>query len=395
MSEAKEEKKKKGSAAAIIMISCGAVAGFFIGIMSISTIPDDVAFPEFFLNLMLRMLMLFAAFYLQIIIHEGGHLLAGLMTGYGFSSFRIGSLMLLKNEDGYSLKRFSLAGTGGQCLLIPPEKNADGSYPYRLYHSGGVLLNLITAVLFFGLYLLFKGENAAAFFLYLAIFGTFNAVTNGIPVHMGGVATDGYNVIHIGEDPFALDSMWIQLKINEAQTNGIRLKELPAEWFRVPETASKSNYLVTAIMVLSENRAMDELDFSKANEIIARLEGEEYSVIGLYSSLLLFDKVTMDLLEKGKDADVSELDSKQNKAFRKSMARFPSVIRTEYAIRLLKDEDRNAAGKYRELFDSVAGKYPMKSDIASETEILAYLDSCADHEKGESDTGDAAQSVFQ
>ncbi len=32
----------------------------------------------------------------QIVLHEGGHLAAGLATGYGFVSFRIGSIMLLK-----------------------------------------------------------------------------------------------------------------------------------------------------------------------------------------------------------------------------------------------------------------------------------------------------------
>lgn len=78
------------------------------------------------------------------------------------------------------------------------------------------------------------------------------------------------------------------------------------------------------------------------------------------------------------DAGVSELDARQNKAFLKSMAKFPAVIRTEYAIQLLKENDPAEAKKCRDRMDAVAQKYPLESDIESEMEIMAYLDSCAE-----------------
>ena len=42
------------------------------------------------------LVLMAAAYYLQLILHEGGHLIFGAATGYRFSSFRIGSLMLVK-----------------------------------------------------------------------------------------------------------------------------------------------------------------------------------------------------------------------------------------------------------------------------------------------------------
>ena len=36
------------------------------------------------------------AYFANIIVHEGGHLVCGLVSGYGFSSFRIGNIMLVK-----------------------------------------------------------------------------------------------------------------------------------------------------------------------------------------------------------------------------------------------------------------------------------------------------------
>lgn len=377
-----KSKKKNGNAfLTVILVACCVGMGFLIGSLGVLDVSEDVGFFAFMANYLLQILLLFLSFYLQVIIHEGGHLIAGLVTGYRFSSFRIGSLMLLKNHEGYSLKRFSLTGTGGQCLLIPPDKGPNGTYPYKLYHLGGILINLITAALFFALFCLCRAENAArTFLLYLACSGALCAVTNGIPVRMGGIATDGYNVIHIGKEPFALDAMWLQLKINEAQTEGIRLKDLPEEWFRIPENAAKSNEIIAAIEIFSENRAMDALDFLKAKEIITTLESGEYSIIGLYQNLLLFDKITIDLIENRMNADISELNSRQIKAFRKAMAKYPAVIRTEYAIRLLKDKNLAAAEKYRDYFNTVALKYPMRSDIESETEIMDYLNFCANND---------------
>lgn len=378
----RERKKKKNGGNALLMllmVACGAGMGYLIGSTGILNIPADETPLAFMKNYLWQILLLFLAYYVQIILHEGGHLLAGLMTDYRFSSFRIGSFMLLKTREGYSFRRYSLAGTGGQCLLIPPEKGPDGKYPYRLYHLGGVLNNLITAAMAAGLYFLSRSGNSAhPFFMYLACAGVLCAVTNGLPMRISGIATDGYNVIHIGKEPFALEAMWLQLMINQAQTEGIRLKDMPEEWFRIPENAAKSNEIIATVEVFAENRAMDALNFSEAKEILASLESGEYSVIGLYRNMALCDRITIDLMEHGADADVSGLDSRQLKAFRKSMAKFPSVIRTEYAIRLLKEKDPSGAEKYRKLFDSVAKKYPMPSDIESEREIMACLDSCAE-----------------
>ncbi|MCQ2420051.1 MAG: M50 family metallopeptidase [Clostridia bacterium] len=376
----KRKKKIVGFLTGFILILVCMFAGYLIGSLDLFRFSEDVDLSSFVSSYLLQVFLLFLSFYLQIIIHEGGHLVAGLLTGYRFSSFRIGSVLLLKNHDGFSFKRFFLAGTGGQCLLIPPKKNANGSYPFKLYHLGGVIFNLITALLFFILYrFALHGLILRMFFLYLSVSGILCAIMNGAPMRVSGVASDGYNVIHIGKEPFALEAMWLQLKINEAQTEGVRLKDLPDDWFVIPDHAAKNNEIISAVAVFSENRAMDQLDFETAKALIFDLQNsDEFAVIGLYQNLLLFDQVTIDLLENGENADVSALNSRQIKAFRKSMAKYPAVIRTEYAIQLLKEKNPSAANKYRKLFDSVAQKYPMKSDIDSEMEILACIDAASD-----------------
>ena len=87
-----------------------------------------------------RLFWMFAAAVLaavvQIIVHEAGHLAGGLATGYTFCSFRVGSWMLQKEQGRLKLRRLSLAGTGGQCLLAPPELK-EGRMPCVWYNLGG------------------------------------------------------------------------------------------------------------------------------------------------------------------------------------------------------------------------------------------------------------------
>ncbi len=89
---------------------------------------------------------MYLAMFLQMFIHEGGHLVFGLLTGYRFSSFRIASLMLLKENGSYHWKKLSLAGTGGQCLMCPHDL-VDGKIRYVVYNFSGVFFTLISAVL--------------------------------------------------------------------------------------------------------------------------------------------------------------------------------------------------------------------------------------------------------
>ena len=56
---------------------------------------------QYLIVLALMLFIAVLAFQMQVIVHEGGHLLFGLLCGYRFLSFRIGSLMLIKTGEGF------------------------------------------------------------------------------------------------------------------------------------------------------------------------------------------------------------------------------------------------------------------------------------------------------
>ena len=97
----KKSKRRNDSwIGALFFLAIGAACGFalsrFIGI----TGATELSFGKYLLIMAGLAITLYAAIFLQIIIHETGHLVFGIATGYRFSSFRIASLMLVKTEGG-------------------------------------------------------------------------------------------------------------------------------------------------------------------------------------------------------------------------------------------------------------------------------------------------------
>ena len=96
-----------------IQIILAASAGFVIGFILASSFPKQYLLA----SILIFIVSLFFIFPLAIIIHESGHLVMGLLTGYRFSSFRIGKILILKQNNHLKIKKFSISGTGGPMSL--------------------------------------------------------------------------------------------------------------------------------------------------------------------------------------------------------------------------------------------------------------------------------------
>ena len=348
--------------------------GFFVGLYGMGRLWDNAPGKWGFVSAYcLTILLLALGFYIQIILHEGGHLLFGLLTGYRFSSFRIGKTMLMKNSSGWHLKKLFLAGTGGQCLLAPPEYK-DGDFPVTLYNLGGVLFNLIVSAVFLLLFLLRQEDSwRSALCFDICSAGVLVALTNGIPLNTPTIVNDGYNVMMLRKSIDARRAMWVQLEMSRMQTEGLRLKEMPEEWFRLPEEADMHNVLISSVGVFAENRAMDAGDRAGAAAQIEYLLGPDCTVPGIYEHLLRLDRLSLEILEKGSGADISLLKDRKTAAFLKSMKNFPSVIRTQYLAARWVERDEKKQSALLKRFEACAARYPSPGDIASERELMEAL----------------------
>ena len=158
-----------------IVMFTGTSVSDFLGKMG------NVQIATLLMSCVLSMVCLILAVFVQIILHEAGHLVFGLATGYRFVSFRVGNITLIKDKGRFRFKRFSISGTGGQCLLSPPDRPYK-QMPYFWYNAGGVLMNLLTAIIALVLWIMFPEASithVSAALLYLRLLpGTDERHTN-------------------------------------------------------------------------------------------------------------------------------------------------------------------------------------------------------------------------
>lgn len=379
MSEKQKKKKivwQKYIAMAFFVL-IGAVCGFLM-ILYIDKGTDAGAplYKEIlsFVGLFLGM---YAAIFVQMIIHEAGHLIFGLLSGYKFSSFRIFSFMWVKENGKIKFRRLSLAGTGGQCLMTPPDM-ADGKIPVALYNLGGSVMNIASGMIFLGLFLIFTNiPFLSAVMLLFAVIGFIFAIMNGVPMRMGTVDNDGYNAFALTRSPEAIRSFWVQMKVNEQIAKGVRLKNMPDEWFAVPSDEAMKNSMVAVMGVFACNRLMDEGEFEEADKLMTHMLETDSGMIGLHRSLMICDRMYVELITDNRLEVLDGMFTKEQKKFMKSMKSFPSVLRTEYVYALLCEKDTAKAGQIKARFEKCARTYPYPNEVQSERELMEIAETKA------------------
>ena len=364
-------KKLKNILKSILRVLFSVLIGFAAGLV-FSELRSASHFDSAFFIVELA-LALVVAYFANIIVHEGGHLVCGLLSGYGFSSFRIGSLMLVKIDGKLCIRSFSIAGTGGQCLMTPPASR-DGMAPVVLYNLGGVIFNLIFSVISMVIFLFYRDiPFLSATLLIFSLLSIVFALTNGIPMKVGGIANDGMNAISLTKDSRAAEAFFNQLRMNEAQIRGIRLSDMPREWFDIPNDADMRNVTFATIGVFRANRTMDSGDTITAEREINALLRSGWGIPDLYKNLLKCDLIVCRLLN-GTATDISDILTPDLTKLMKTMKTFPSILRTEYAIAKMVNKDDEESAKILARFESVARKYPFSADLESERELLKKID---------------------
>ncbi len=347
----------------VVVILSGAVIGY-----SAANLLDsiDTGVPVL---LLLLFIVLLLSLFLHVVIHELGHLVFGLASGYAFKSFRVGSLILVKYEsEGFRLKRNSIAGMGGQCLLDPPGEYGD-VFPYWLYLHGGILFNMIFTILASAL-CLFVNEKALVQLcaMVFALVGLLVAFMNWTPVKNAIIPNDGTNAWILNRNRESGKYLWAQLKISALNQEGVRLKDMPDVFFQ----ADENDYLASSLRVFRIARLIDAQEFDEAaagiNEILS-----DPDLVPIYKVLLELEKVFIGLLSAAGDVDLSVLEQKGTRQIRKAMRNFPSVLRFEYAKALLIESDPDKADVIWQKFQKTCSQYPNKADIESENELMELV----------------------
>ncbi len=219
----------------------GITAGLLIAAI-ITVVFTDTTLSEFVSKLwsmkaaetVLVVLVGVMAFFVSLMIvvtaHEAGHLVGGLLTGYKFVSFRIFNYTFIKIEGKIRVKKFSIAGTGGQCLLSPPDLPLN-QIPTKLYLAGGIIINLLLLIIALPFFFLNLNPFVAEILTIFCLTDLLPMIFNGLPMKLNGMGNDGYDLLHMRHDPLIKRAVMTQLRSNAMIQNGVRPKHMPEEWF--------------------------------------------------------------------------------------------------------------------------------------------------------------------
>ena len=193
-------------------------------------------------NIILFLITGVIAFILHIIVHEAGHLVFGLLSGYKFVSFRVFDFKIIKDENGkLSFRYEKIAGTGGQCLMRAPEY-VEGKFKYKLYLLGGVIFNIVFSIVSWLIL-------PSYYILLFALIGFTLAFLNLIPMGFN----DGMTFYHASKDETTRFILHLQLEYIYYQSIG---KNLLIE---KPEIVEKIN----SLEITNTNYLTDALEFIK------------------------------------------------------------------------------------------------------------------------------------
>lgn len=375
MSENRKKKKSAANTAALIPMLVGGIGGFFIGMFLAKNGMDKLSVP-----IWIELLFIIAVFFVIIVIHEAGHLVMGLATGYKFISFRIGPFTFIRENGRIKLRLFSVMGTAGQCLLMPPETDSPENAPYFLYHLGGGLFNIITAVIC-GIFMLITDNKTADLLLAtMAILSLFLGISNLMPMGRAS-ANDGTNLYLLKRSPALRRVLYNQLYINGLLYQGVLPRDVPAEYFGDIADDGKMCVHSCVMPMLQGALAVDVKDFTAAQAKFEYILNDE-RLIPIYRNECTCELLFCKIMNGASTEEIDELYDKNLKSYVKQMkSTHIAKRRLLYAYYMMFKNDAASAEKEYDAAQKMCKTYPCRGELESELELIEYVKNKCSFEK--------------
>jgi len=324
---------------------------------------------------------------LNVILHELGHLIGGLLTGWKFVYFSIFNLMWIK-EDGKIVRKIAQTqGAAGTCRMSPPEMK-NGTLPHRLYLFGGAFMNLLFAALcaFLFFQLAANAPFQARALLIAGIAGVFLAVTNLVPGKAGFVMTDGYLMLNLGKEKNTEMRLrfWRNSNLVALRASDTRPRDIPStyfEWAKRGDNISDPFALEAALLPYEYLIDKGELEEARAYLQIVRdcMDNELVQYMPAVDLHLMFHE----LIDECRENEINRFYTADVRKYAKESATSEGVQRVLYAYARLFSKNAEAAKAHLKLFETACRNSANIGGIAGQRELITLIDKIADQRAGE------------
>lgn len=299
---------------------------------------------------------------LQITIHEAGHAMFGKITGYKMNSFRIYSFMWIWQPDGKIVfKQYFNARADGQCLMAPPDYS-ENDWPFYLYLSGGVLLNLIVSI-----FVLLAFDLTWVTLIFSCV-GLDLAILNGIPDGFN----DGKNLLLATRQKEYRYLLYLDLKVNQLLNKGLVLTEMPRQYFEKVDTGPKRTHLDDGHDLLRAYFFMDTKEWENLEQELEILWQELDKVAPIYQTIVKAEFLFYLLVFHSKDPRIEEIW--QDKKFRKILQlEDPIIPRLKAAFLYYRENNLSDALSVLDNRKRFLENSPTRGDQERESQLADWL----------------------
>ena len=196
---------------------------------------------------------------------------------------------------------------------------------------------------------------------------------SGIPMKRGGIGNDADNMCLLLKDSKSKQALVTQLRINALVQEGMRPKDMPAEWFSQTEDINYKDALQVTIALMSASRLLDCEEWEAAYNAFEKIMSHRHEVIGLLiketACELLFTALVTKRTARAEELYTDELDTyiRQYKDVTSSKQRLLC------ALALYRDKDTAKAKEIYEATCQRKNKYLMQGEVSSDIALMKSI----------------------
>ena len=200
---------------------------------------------------------------LFVAIHEAGHMVFGLFTGYALLTYKVGPFEWYKKDDKIKFRVNPLSSMVlGQCLMIPPKPKKKVKPKFYLYNAGGLIFSYLFVLALIGLFFIIPNGYIKHLLIPLISLSIFLSINNSI-YQKGGI-NDVCNHVLVKNNPKYINSILFQLEMVANISSG---KRYGAKTLYEPYFEDKLNHITLTVAQLRFYQAIDKSDFVEAKRI--------------------------------------------------------------------------------------------------------------------------------
>lgn len=286
-------------------------------------------------------------------------MIGGLLSGYKVIFIRFGSYTFLKEDEKWRLKKFNVPGTGGQCIMQPPEYK---DFHHHLYFLGGVIMNALLSLVGICLFIPFQGY-LCVLGIELVLMGLYFIVINGVPLKINGIVNDGYHVFKMEKDN--LKKLYAQLMISSLVIEGMSLSSIDESLFQYNESGC-GHFYDDYLINVNALKAIENNQYKEARTLLSKIY-QQPKTIELFKVSAKMELIILDVEEFGIYANIDEyIDKKLMKVLKHQKFDLSSLL-AYYCILVLKEHDLKEAQKIEQLF------LKQKDNVIEKGTVSLYL----------------------